>query len=213
MKKLLITGWAGTEHGMMAAHTAPIMEAYAAKHGADFYMANLIGGEPASWIKIPYIMEWLRHVDLVAWVDADVVITERGRGESIFDAFDRDAWQAVVLHKTECGLVPNCGVWVVAKPMLPILTDIWAGRGRFLNHPWWEQAAVMEQMGFMPSLNTAGWPYSVDAGDTELRQYTQFLDAKWNDHPRNAGRVESPNFIHVTQYDDRLGTIRRLCAH
>jgi hypothetical protein len=211
MKKLLITGWAGTIHGIMASHTIYRMHEYCLRHDASFSCVNLASDIPASWVKVPNLIAALQGFDLVLWLDCDVVVANYD--ESIFDDFDRDASQALVIHQTECGPVPNCGVWLVAKPMLPVLEKVWQQSGRLRNHPWWEQAAVMEQMGFMPSLNTAGWPYSVDAGETELRQYTQFLDATWNDHPRDSGRVESPNFIHVTQYDDRLGTIRRLCAH
>lgn len=196
---------------MMAAHTMPLMDRYALKHEADFTCVNLSSpAAPPSWMKVPNLSAALAAYDVVLWLDCDVVIGDSR--EDVFGCLDAEAWQAVVIHETECGLVPNCGVWMVTKPMLPCLSLAWSrGLPVYREHPWWEQAAVMDAMGYAVR-DHHGWPYSVDAGATELRNHTTFLDAKWNHHPADRRRVGQPNFWHVTQYADRQAEIRRLCA-
>jgi hypothetical protein len=44
-----------------------------------------------------------------------------------------------------------------------------------------------------------------------LREHSAALHAKWNHHPRDENRTDFPNFHHVTQYDDRVAEVRRLC--
>lgn len=209
MKTLLMTGWRGTDFAKMAAHTLPLMEDYAIKHGMAFCCVNLSsGGTPASWVKVPNIGTALRDYDRVLWVDADVVVLRSG--ENILDEMPDDAWQAVVEHETECGIVPNCGVWLVTREMIPTLQLVWDKmRPGFLNHPWWEQAAMLSLMGYEVALP----PYSTFVGATELHDRTHFLSQKWNHHPADKRAVAAPAFVHVTQYPDRLGEIRSLCAH
>lgn len=211
MRRLLLTGWCGTEHGAMAAHTTPLMERYAHRHGANFGCANLQHREvPASWVKVPLLIGGLKNYDEVCWIDADVVIARSD--VSIFDAVAPDAWQSMVEHKTECGEVPNCGIWVVRRPMVPVLAEIWNdGLPKYKTHPWWEQVATMERMGYsIYGVNGNGESHRI--AETPLFERTCLLPAEWNDHPRDERRSPDPRFIHVTQYDDRVGSIRRLCA-
>jgi hypothetical protein len=208
---ILMTGWRGTEYAKMAAHTLPVMDAYAQRHGLECYCVNLASTQaPPSWMKVPNIGAALADHDRVLWLDADVVIVDPS--ENIFDWVEADAWQAVVEHETECGLVPNCGVWLVTKAMLPWIEFAWHKMlPAFADHPWWEQGAVMTMMGYRITV-TEGWPHATLAAPTELHDRTQFLPPRWNDHPSDRHRPGKPSFVHVTQYADRLGEIRRLCA-
>jgi hypothetical protein len=47
---------------------------------------------------------------------------------------------------------------------------------------------------------------------TTLYERTTFLGPEWNHHPADRHKCDSPYFMHVTQYADRLGTIRDLAA-
>lgn len=211
MSDIVMTGWRGTEFARIACHTLPRMDAYAQRHGMECHCVNLASGSASpSWMKIPNVGAALADHERVLWLDADIVVAD---GEqNIFDIIEDDAWQAVVEHETECGLVPNCGVWVVTRAMLPWLEFAWERmREAFHEHPWWEQAAVMTMMGYNVTL-AGGWPHATLSAATELHDRTQFLPARWNDHPADRRRVAAPAFVHVTQYADRLAEVRRLCA-
>lgn len=206
---LLLTGWCGPEFAKIANHTLPLMERYAARHGMDYLCVNLHSDEaPPSWIKVPRLMSALaRRHELCIWIDTDVVIFDSSR--SILDDFDASKWQGLVEHETECGFIPNCGVWVVTQAMLPVLELTWATRERILHHPWWEQASIMLQMGY----RIAPGPRSVDCTPTELHDRTCFLPQKWNHHPRDEHRVPDAAFIHVTQYLRREAACEHYASH
>jgi hypothetical protein len=206
MQSLILTGWSGATHTAMAKHTAPLMEAYAQRHGHDFISLSLIGDRPASWQKLPAIYASLKAYDAVCWLDADVVIT--WPGADIIAELQPGTCQAVVEHLTECGRVPNCGVWVVSRDMMPTLRQAWADGSAFVHHPWWEQAAIMQLMGYAVEPG----PHGKLDSPTRLYEQTTFLRPEWNHHPGDINRPDTPYFFHVTQYDDRLSTIARLAA-
>jgi hypothetical protein len=209
---ILLTGWCGPEFQKIAYHTLPLMERYAKKHGMDFQCVNLHAEDaPPSWVKVPRIMAKLNagH-ELVAWLDADVVIFDSSK--SILDDVPPTAWQAVVEHETECGLVPNCGVWVTSAEMLTTLREVWWARDQYLTHPWWEQAAVMARMGYSLSL-TSGWPSASRGTPTEVFERTAFLPAKWNHHPSDRRSDPKAAFIHVTQYANRAAACKEYASH
>lgn len=200
MSDLILTGWAGVEFAEIAAHTLPVLRDYATVHGVSFGCANLAGDRPASWMKVLALREQLERFDRIAWIDADVVVLDHSK--NIFDELG-DGWHGLVRHHTPSGVVPNCGVWIVTKWMTWALNEVWNARWH-INHPWWEQAAVLELMGYavLPG------PFSQLAAPTELYSHTTWLGPEWNHHPADTNRVASPRFLHVTQYPDRLATVR-----
>lgn len=204
MSDLVLTGWTGVQFAQIAAHTVPLLARYAERHGAGFGCANLAGERTPSWMKVPALLQALRTHEQVAWIDADVVVSPDA--DCIFEAAG-DCWQALVEHETDCGTVPNCGVWVVKPPMVPVLTDMW-NSGDYRDHGWWEQAALLEQMGY----EVMTGPHARLDAPTTLYANTTFLPPRWNHHPHDRRRVDAPTFVHVTQYADRIETVRRLCA-
>lgn len=203
MKTILLTGWCGTAFAKMACWTLPLLEAYASRHGMDFYCANLAGERPPSWMKIPLLHQVLKDYDRAVWIDADVVVMDSSA--SIADAVPPESWQGLVEHATGCGTVPNCGVWVLANAMMPTLKEIWSS-GAYVNHWWWEQAAILERMGYA----VTDTPTATLRQATELHGRTTFLPPTWNHHPADANRVDSPRFVHVTQYENRPEACRQL---
>jgi hypothetical protein len=205
MRSLVLTGWCGTEFAKMAAHTLPVLEAYAKRHGHDFACANLFGERPASWMKITHLHKSLQTYDRVAWIDTDVVVMRDDA--DILAELPAGQWQAMVEHDTECGMVPNCGVWVLSPDMVPVLGEAW-NAGHDIHHGWWEQASILRRMGYAVTDS----PHASLDKPTTLYERTTFMAATWNHHPRDRRRVESPRFVHVTQYADRLGVVRELCG-
>jgi hypothetical protein len=207
--ELLLTGWTGAEFAQIAAHTNPRMARYADEHGMDFCTVNLCGPRPASWQKVPALMAALEKYERVVWIDADVVICNEP--DSIFDEMPASAIQGMVPHVTPCGVVPNCGVWVLTREMMPTLAAAWEC-GRHITHYWWEQAAILELMGYGIAEDERGFPRCLPGKATPLRERTEWLSPKWNHHPMDEWKVRRPNFIHVTGYSDRLGVIKELCS-
>lgn len=203
MSTLLLTGWHGTLFAMMAAHTLPLMDRYSSRHGMRLCCANLCGPRPPSWMKVPHILKALETYECVVWIDTDVVIVDGS--QSICDEVEDGAWQGLVEHRTTSGCVPNCGVWVCRQAMRETLASIWSGLTD-IHHPWWEQAAIIEQMGY----EVTDAPHAVLSRPTLLHERTTFLDQSWNDHPDDERRVMRPRFVHVTQYPDRVAEVRRL---
>ena len=206
MQSLILTGWSGAAHSAMAKHTAPLMAAYASRHGHDFISLSLIGERPASWQKLPAMYAALKAYDAVCWIDVDVVIA--WPGADIIAELQPDTCQAVVEHLTECGRVPNCGVWVVSRDMQPTLEQAWIDGSMFPDHPWWEQAAIMRLMGYVVEPG----PHGKLDSPTRLYGQTTFLPPVWNHHPGDRNKPDKPYFVHVTQYNDRLSLIEKLAA-
>lgn len=206
MSDLILTGWTGTDFAEIAAHTLPIMRRYAIRHNLDFACANLLGARPPSWNKVQALHTALQRHDRVAWVDADVVIVDGS--ENILSELEPGKVQALCRHSTECGEVPNCGVWVLTKQALPVLAQMWA-MDRYLNHCWWEQRAMLELLGYEVG-EVNGAPSAKHISETELFGLTTWLGSQWNDHPQDSSRVREPFFFHVTMYADRLHAVKTL---
>lgn len=189
----------------MSEITAPLMAKYAERHGHSCRVAEMTCGLPASWAKLPLMAMLLLEFDRVLWLDCDVVVVQPWR--DIFAEMKPDTAQALVVHHTECGEVPNCGVWMVTGEMQELLVEMF-GSHPDQDHPWWEQALVMRLMGYAVEPGPVG---RLDT-PTTLYERTTFLGPEWNHHPADRHKCDSPYFMHVTQYADRLGTIRDLAA-
>ncbi len=204
MTKALITFAVGDEHSTFSEITFPRMRRYAELHGYEFFDCS--GGSiveertrPASWCKVPLLLDRLRYFDEVLWLDCDVFIAvmEFNIGVQVHPS----AIQALVLHNTPAGYIPNCGVWVVRKPMIEHLEHMWQ-MTRYMNHPWWEQAALISCMGGNPS-DCEKFPAWEATG--ELDSKTHWLDYSWNTHPCDLRRVGTGHrFYHATKYPERL---------
>ena len=198
--RAIITGWTGTEFAKMAMYSLPLIEHYAKVHECLFACGNLCGPRPPSWLKVKLVEQALQQVDEVAWIDSDVIIEKFD--VSIFSQLSEDAWQGLVEHDTASGIIPNCGIWVLRKPMLSILSEIWDSN-QYIDHGWWEQAAILERMGYKVVGTTA-----VREKDSLLFSKTSFLGSEWNHHPCDNRQVLNPRFRHVTQYPDRVSAAR-----
>ena len=148
----------------------PSFQAFADRHGYDLITTAEIGTErPYSWYKLPLLIGLLAEYDEVLWLDADTVIVDGREDLSVPD----EAWQALVIHHTHEGIIPNLGVWLVRRAMLPYLQRAW-GMDEYCWHPWWENAAIMALMGYDPVR-------PVKPGEpTELSEHTYRLENSWN---------------------------------
>jgi hypothetical protein len=190
MSRALVTFAVGPEYEAMQELALPTLERYAARHGWQLYTAPPHRYErPLSWLKLPAITEALEDHDEVLWLDADVIIVDGSL--DLADAVPSRHWQALVAHHTGDGEVPNCGVWYLRPPMLPVLERLW-DMTVYLHHGWWEQAALLELLGYRPDVR----PVHLD-DPTVLYAATRWLDLEWNSH-ESSDRHPTPRFAHAT---------------
>lgn len=204
MSLAVVTGWSGDPFREIHELTSPLIREFAETNGAEFISVSLDGDRPASWQKITHLTRLLTERESVLWIDADIVIKPDAKfpfaKESECEA------QAMVTHHTPSGTVPNCGLWLVHQAMAETLRLVWDS-GNHIDHVWWEQAAILEAMGFEPNPNGC-WLEDPQP----LYHATRFLDKKWNWHIHDAFAAEIPEAIHCTQAANRVDWIAAECA-
>jgi hypothetical protein len=195
MSRALVTLATGS-HREMLDLARPSFEEFADRHGYEIVEPELESSRAPSWWKVPALRAVLSEYDEALWVDADIVIVDPSEDLNV----PEEAWQALVRHQTGDGDVPNCGVWFVRRPMREVLDLIWAQTQR-IDHGWWEQAALMDHLGF--NLHPAGL-----VKPTLLYQRTHWLDGGWNVHRWDTPGPIRPRFLHATMHPDRVAVMR-----
>jgi hypothetical protein len=191
--KALVTFGAGSARELLEI-SEPTFREYADRHDYDLLVFDDIPKiRPASWFKVQAMLQAFRDYDEVLWLDADILILDGTR--DLADEVPPDAWQAMVCHHTPDGEVPNHGVWFARRPMIGVLEQIWRMTG-YLQHPWWEQAAGCELLGYDPWRRPM-----VRGGDTPLFERTHFLPLEWNSHRDD--EAAHPRFWHASVRGDR----------
>lgn len=164
-------------HAELLALSARTFRTFADTHG---YELNLHTGtvpheRPASWARIPLIQSLLKRFDLVLWIDADAAIVDASR--DISDQLGGRDVMGMVAHRTpeSSDPIPNCGVWVIRAHRMSgrLLANAWK-QTQYINHKWWENAAVMDQLGYELD------PEVRLANPTRLYRHTRFLSNEWN---------------------------------
>lgn len=182
----------------------PSLHEFADRHGYDVIVADVDSRRPPSWRKVPALREALAEYEEALWLDADIVIVDPSDDLDV----PEHCSQALVRHHTGDGEVPNCGVWFVRRPMIPILDEIWS-MTEFYDHGWWEQAAMLTLLG-----------YRVDPRPTELvtteptglYRRTHWLDNSWNCHRWDLPQPQHVRFQHATMWPERDEVMRSWAA-
>lgn len=201
-RRALVSFGVGPEFEEMLAIATPSFEAFADRHGYELVVEPELGllTRPASWHKVPVLLDLLDEYPEVLWIDADAVIVD--------DADDLDVpagyWQALAVHRTNDGDVPSCGTWLLRRPMRPVLERAWT-MTEYLHHGWWEQRAIADLLGF------EGSPLR-HVHATELYERTFWLDGGWSVHCRDQLPVERPRVMQASMYPDRLAIMREWAA-
>lgn len=148
---------------------------YAARHGYDLVVGSGASqGRPPAWGKVLLIRHLLEVYDDVLWLDADAIVLDSSR--DLADDVAADCYQGLVKHEHPDGSAyPNSGVWLLRGQRGKDLLDaIWSAE-EYTHHEWWENAALMDLLGF-----------DVNAGKVVRRSDwltgTCWLDPSWNGH-------------------------------
>jgi len=196
VRRALVTFAAGDEFEGLLDLSLPGLEEYADLHGYDILTAPpRLLTRPPSWGKITRLLSALERYDEALWVDCDVVCLDPA-----VDVADElgDAWQAISRHRTREGEIPSCGLWYVRQSMQPVLEAIWR-LDRYTDHPWWEQAALHQLLGY------GGRPVERQR-ETALFAHTCWLDPEWHaislEYPGglvypDGDTPERPRFVHA----------------
>lgn len=205
MRRVLTTFGFGADCERLMTLSVPTFARYADAHGYDLFVPcgsyfarwnSVLDERCASWLKVLAIRDLLESHDEVLWIDCDVVVLK----------FDKDisddltpAPLHMVVHRTEDGEVPNCGVWHVRKQAAETLESLWQHAGFRRSGGWWEQAALIHVLGGDPDATPTHTPPGPLWGE---------LPYCWNPHIRDARRIPSDcRFFHATQFPDRFSAM------
>lgn len=115
--------------------------AYAARHGYGFVgrSASLDQARPPSWGKIKLCLEVMPDFDWLFWSDADSVIMNLAiELPSIADR------RADFIYACDCNGM-NAGVFLLrCCPESRRLLELAYQQTQFIDHPWWEQLALVQ---------------------------------------------------------------------
>jgi glycosyl transferase family (putative galactosyltransferase) len=194
-------------HEALLEISRPTFAAYAHRHGYELITSTASAqGRPPAWSKVPMLREALASYDLALWIDADAVIVDDSR--DIADELAAERFLGLVRH----GAVPNTGVMLLraCDAARDLLDRTWDATG-LINHPWWENAALLDVLGYdlpealEPGLRGRAHRLAARLPGREQRRFgaarpsrfkdaTQFLPLEWNSvylHP-----AERPRIVH-----------------
>ena len=120
----------------------PILKQYCLLHNYQFIEKDIVDfSRPPSWFKISAILlEMSSECSHIMWVDADTLILNQNfKIDSLFVP-----GKELYIAKDINGI--NCGVMILQNTPLirSILHKIDSMSDKYLNHVWWEQAAMIE---------------------------------------------------------------------
>jgi len=157
---------------------------------------------------VPMLREALASFELVLWIDADAVIVDGS--DDIAGLLEPERSLALVRHGEQ--RVPNTGVMLLrAGDLTRELLDRTWNATRFVHHPWWENAALLDALGYdlpgalEPGLRGRLHRAAARLPGREPRRFgaarsspftagTQFLPLEWNSVYLD--RAESPRIVH-----------------
>lgn len=128
MKKVLTSFGFGSQSKLLNI-SIPTLLKYSQIHDYDLFIPNEVFFSAAtkerhySWWKIELISKLFNNYDNILWIDADVVVCNFDT--DIFSEMDQDSHVGMVVHKTNIGYVPNCGVWTLNKKCMTWFPDLW----------------------------------------------------------------------------------------
>ena len=187
-------------------------EAYAAVHGYDLRLSTQLhaGNRPPAWSKIALVRELLERYDEVLWVDADAIFLDISVDIADLVRPGKDLYLVEHLYaENDAWRSANTGVFLVRATEWSrrFLERVWEAE-QFIDHPWWENAAVLDLLGYElpPDLTP---PRKVRP--TELDERVALIDIEWNS-TAGASLAAHPRIRHHGRTFDMPELKRRLLA-
>lgn len=152
----------------------PILQKYCDKNKYNLIIKKIVDfNKPASWFKIQAILEQFNksNCENLLWIDADTLILEQNF--KIENIIKKDKF--FYLSKDANGI--NCGVFIMSnvKIMREFLSHVDLLSSKYMNHIWWEQAAIMEL---------------IEKNILNINQYIEYI-------PQNILNAYDKNLVHT----------------
>ena len=199
--------------------TKETFKKYAQIQGYDF--ENIImpkTGRPYAWNKISILINEIkkRNFEYLMWIDADAFFNNYNIDISGEIEQDKEIYitkhycevhKGSIYENTKLTILRiNTGVLLIKNSdhNLKFFQKVWDNE-QYINHQWWEQAAMMDVMGFKSELNG-------NLNDNKGNYYLEkvkFLSNDWNSIPSNLDlsmEKQDPIIIHLAgmKFNERI---------
>jgi hypothetical protein len=202
---------------------------YAMLHNADFEVRrNFPIGRPPAWAKVRFLIDEIRkgEHEFLLWIDADACFV---RGDAdILSCVRPEKDLFLVNHRVNGGMLtnfpgvhayferPNTGLILArsSRWSLEFLERVW-NKTEYMNHPWWENAALMAEIGYWQEISHGVKP---NQPDQRTLSKIGWLPLEWNSVPTEvngepAGITQKPIILHFAGMpnESRKREMKRLC--
>jgi hypothetical protein len=216
MAELILATAYDDDFAPMGDIAATRLRAWAERLGAKVHVERkLTIDRPPAWNKVVLIRTLLSQGhDWVVWVDADALVrrldgdlrTEIREGKDLYLSLHHQ-WVHPMPGMAVRFEVPNTGVMLLRRSdwTLDFLERVWAA-DQWITHPWWENAAVIDLMGYHRLLESS----AVNAPRAEIMGRVHWLDWSWNSVPGECNHPD-PHILHYTRrgnFEERLAEMR-----
>ena len=167
-------------------------------------------GRPQSWNKIKLLQEEIKkgENEFIMWIDADAFFYKDAKNilhelDSSHEIFLVNHYCSVhkgskfkntilTINRINCGMM----IFKVSQFSLDFLEKVWA-KDKYINHVWWEQAAIMDIIGLKAEITNN---LNDNIGDDFYLKKIKFLSKEWNSIPSSneiSNESVNPSIIHL----------------
>jgi len=170
-----IVTFAMGQHAAYLPLIEPSLREYAHRYKYDVIIHSESADEsrPPAWSKVKFLLEALANYDEIMWIDSDALLVDVSR--DLKKDIQRKTEMAWAIHHIRGEDYPNSGVlFLRSTPRTSAFLAAVYEQEDLIDHPWWENAAMIRLLGYQSS--------KVDEGrvQTPMDLNVQHLDWRWN---------------------------------
>ncbi len=177
-----IVTFAYGQHAAYLPLIEPILREYGRRFGYDVVAHTELADDvrPPAWSKVKFLLDALVTHREVIWIDSDAILLDLSR--DLRKDVKRATEFAWTVHHYDNADYPNSGVlFLRSTPDTVALLNAVYAQEDLIEHPWWENAALIRLLGYSAEI--------VDEGRTQtpMNVAVQHLDASWNSIRQDRG--------------------------